>query len=150
MRQELRVGSERLLRTQRAASVRWIDTAVYWVLLLLAIVANFVVSVVLVPILLVLEGFGLFLILFFIGISFGWLFGYVLHSLEVHGKQHVIWSIFIPVLAIINVAIFTMLSNKLIGLLKLSTPVHDPLLIGVFYVAGFILPGAVQHVMKSQ
>ncbi len=150
---ELAVKTEEILKRAQKAKPWWIrhiDGALYWVLLLLAIVGNFVVSVVLVPFLLILEGAALYFSLFLIGISFGWIFSFILHSMEDLEKgQHILASVFIPSLAIINVGIFAILSNKLIFLLNLATPPHNPFLVGGVYVLGYVLPGSVNHLRKK-
>jgi len=129
---------------------RSIEVALYWVFLFLVIVGNFIISVVLVPFFLVFRGFFLYFSLFFIGLSFGCLFGFILASLErMKTRQHIIWSIFIPALALINVGIFAVLSNKLIYLMKLSTPAHNPMLVGACYVFGYVIPSAILHLKKK-
>ena len=150
---ELAVRTEEILEKGQKSKPVWvlrIDSALYWVLLLLAIFANFVISVVLVPFLLILKGLALYFSLFFIGASFGLLFTFILHNIEkLEAHQHIIASVFIPCLALINVGIFAVLSNKLIILLKLATPPHNPLLVGAFYVFGYVLPGSIIHLRKK-
>jgi len=145
--------TEKIIRDAEVSKPSWvrnIDVALYWVFLFLVIIGNFVVSVVLVPFFLVFSGIALYFSLFFVGLSFGWLFGFILDSLErMQTRQHIIWSIFIPALALINVAIFAILSNKLIILLKLSTPPHNPFFVGAFYVLGYVLPSAIMHLKKK-
>lgn len=121
-------------------SIRFIDASLPWVLLFLSVLGNFIVSVVLVPMLLILKGWLLYLVLFLIGSSFGWAFGFILHSVQKIRKPLIILPVFIPSLALINVGIFAVLSNRLISLLHLSTPPHNPLIVGASYVLGYILP----------
>jgi len=150
---ELAVRTEEILRhaeQRKPGWVRNVDSALYWVLLIIAILGNFVVSVVLVPFLLILKGAALYFSLFFIGASFGWVFSFILHNLEkLQKEQHIIASVFIPALAVINVGIFAVLSNKLIILLKLATPPHNPFLVGAVYVFGYVLPGSIAHLRKK-
>lgn len=150
---EFAVKTERVLNAgeqKKSAWVQNIDSALYWVLLFISIIANFIISVVLVPFLLILKGWSLYFSLLFIGLSFGWLFSFILHNLEkIQKEQHIIASVFIPCLALINVGIFAVLSNKLIILLKLATPPHNPLFVGAFYVFGYVVPGAISHIRKK-
>ncbi len=150
---ELAVRTEEILRHAEQRKPSWIrnvDNALYWVLLIIAILGNFVVSVILVPFLLILKGAALYFSLFFIGASFGWMFSFILHNLEkLQKEQHIIASLFIPALAVINVGIFAVLSNKLIILLKLTTPPHNPFLVGAVYVFGYVLPGSIAHLRKK-
>ena len=145
--------TEQILQRAEKSKPFWIqnvDKALYWILLFLAIVGNFVISVVLVPFLLILKGASLYFSLFFVGASFGWVFSFILHHLQrLQKEQHVIASIFIPCLALINVGIFAALSNKLIILLKLTTPPHNPFLVGAVYVLGYVIPGSISHLLKK-
>jgi len=151
---ELIAKTEAILQQAEAQKPKWIravDRALYWTLLLLAVVGNFVVSVALVPIFVAIEGWALYFILFFIGASFGWLFSFILIVMEKwQPKQHIIASIFIPSIALINVAIMAALSNKLIGALELATLPHNPALVGGGYVLGYVLPYAVLHVRTKK
>jgi len=149
---DIAVKTEQILRTAEKIKPMWIrnvDKSLYWMLLFLAIAGNFVISVVLVPFLLILEGLPLYFSLFFIGLSFGWMFSFILHHIELSKGQHIVAAIFIPALAIINVGIFAALSNKLIIMLKLATPPHNPFIAGAVYVLGYVLPGAISHFKKK-
>lgn len=150
---DIAARTERILQRaelRKSGWVRAIDKGLYWTLLFVAIVGNFIVSVVLVPFLLMFKGWPLWFSLFFIGASFGWLFSFILHSLEkLEVRQHIIASIFIPALALINVGIFAVLSNKLIAIMELTTPPHNPFIVGGMYVFGYVLPYSVLHVMKK-
>ncbi len=145
--------TEQILNSAQKAKSRWmrfIDSSLYWILLFIAIIGNFIISVVLVPFLLTFKGAPLYFTLFFVGITFGWMFSFILHNLEqLKNKQHIVASVFIPALALINVGIFAILSNKLIILLKLSTPPHSPFLIGAAYVFGYVIPEAVSHLKRK-
>jgi len=133
----------------KPAWIRHVDGSLYWVMLFLAVVGNFILSVVLVPFLLTLKGASLYATLLLVGASFGWMFSFILHNIESLRKgQHIIASIFIPCLALINVGIFAVLSNKLIILMNLTTPPHNPFLVGAVYVLGYVIPGAVMHLKK--
>ena len=134
---------------RKSVWVRRIDSSLFWLLLVIAIVGNFCVSVILVPFFLIMKGATLYGSLFFIGMSFGWLFSFILHSIEqVQKKRKIIASIFIPSIALINVGIFAILSNRLIEILQLSTPLHNPAFIGAMYVLGYIIPDALAHLKK--
>ena len=139
-----------LARAKITPIVRTVNNLLYWILLVIAIVGNFVVSVVLVPFLVSLKGAGLYFILFFIGLSFGLVFGFILHSIEdLRPRKHVIAGIFIPAIAIINVAMMAILSNKLIMIMKLETPEHAPAVVGAVYVLGYIVPEIIGHFLKK-
>jgi hypothetical protein len=134
----------------KSAGMRFLDSSLYWILLFIAIIGNFIISVVLVPFLLAFKGASLYVTLFLVGISFGWMFSVILHNIDqLKNNQHIVASIFIPALALVNVGIFAILSNKLIILLKLSTPPHNPFLVGAVYVLGYVIPEAVSHLKRK-
>ncbi|OYT32549.1 hypothetical protein B6U93_01325 [Candidatus Woesearchaeota archaeon ex4484_78] len=133
-------------KQKRKPIIKNINTLLYWTLLIISIIGNFIISVVLVPFLLILKGPALYFSLFFLSLSFGYLFSFVLHSIEeLQPKQYIIAHIFIPSIALINIAIITVLSNKLILLLKLTTPFHNPLLVGMAYFVGYLTPEALKY-----
>ncbi len=150
---DLAVKTQEILRRAEKRKSYWvklIDSSLYWLLLFIAIVGNFIVSVVLVPILLIESGWPLYVSLFFIGASFGWDFSFIIHSLEKIEKQHhIIASIFIPALALINVGIFAVLSNRLIVLMHLPTAPHNAFLVGAVYVLGYVLPDSFSHFRRK-
>jgi len=150
---DLAVKTEAILRRAEQRKPRWVkvvDTALYWTLLFLAIVGNFVISVVLVPFLLIMKGWPLYFSLVFVGASFGWLFSFILMNIEkLETSQHIMASIFLPALALINVGIMAVLSNKLIVMMKLSTPPHNPLIVGGVYVLGYIIPYGILHAQNK-
>lgn len=126
--------------------IRFVDFSLYWVLLVVAILANFVLSVTLVPFLMTMEGIALYSILFIIAVTFGFLFSQILHAIELlHPRQHLVLGILIPSIALINFAILTLLSNKLIIALQLNTAAHNPWVVGLVYVVGYGLPEALTH-----
>lgn len=134
-----------LAKGKRATT--FFDKFVYWSGLLLAILGNLIVSVVLIPFLLAMQGIYLYLTLAIIGLSFGALFEFLLTSLErIMKKEYVIASIFIPAIAIINIYVMAILSNKLALMLRMSETFHSPLLISLAYVGSFMMPYAVRKV----
>jgi len=128
-------------REKKPGKIKMLDEITYWVFLLLAVVGNFILSVVLVPFMLILSGFYLFAILFIIAFAFGILLTALLKEIQkIETKQHIIPIVFIIAIALINVYIITVFTNKLEVLLQLSTPAHSPVLISATYVAAFVIP----------
>ncbi len=118
-----------------------LDKFVYFFVLFTAIAGNFIVSVVLVPFLLIMGGFYLYMTLFFIGLAFGALFNVIINYLEkLESRHHIIAGFFIPVLALINMYIITNLSNHLVTLMQLRTLLHNPVIVSITYIVGFIVP----------
>lgn len=126
---------------KKSRFVGWLDDALIWISLLIAIVGNFLMSVVLVPFLLILSGGYLYAILLASGVAFGTLFTVILKAIEeMKTEKHIITGVFIPVFGLINMYIIARLSNKLITVLQLKTSEHSPALVSMIYVFAFILP----------
>lgn len=147
-RAEVRRAADILAHAEalKSPSMKFLEQAAFWTALLIAIIGNFVISVVLVPFLLLLHGVGLYATVFIVGITFGLLFNVLIRYIENLGQgQHIIAGAFIPALALINIYIITRLSNSLEILLQLTTPPHSPAAVSVTYVAAFVLPYLYQH-----
>ena len=123
------------------SKIQNMDDLLYWIILILSILGNFIVSIVLVPFLVAIQGWPLYLSVFGIAATFGYLFSFILRELEhLHPRQKIIANLLIPAIALINVTIITLLSNKLILLLGLRTEFHHPLMISGTYVLGYVVP----------
>jgi len=120
--------------------VRKSNELLYWSLLVLSIIGNFIVCVSIIPIMLVMDTAPLLLIILLVGLSFGSLFTIVIKEIEdVDDKSHVIGSLFLPSLAIIIMYVVT----KLVNTLSLQTPLFQKqniILIPLVYVISFISP----------
>jgi len=135
--QKILAGAEQV----KSPFIKTLDSLIYWVALLIAITGNFILSVVLVPFMLILSGYMLYLTIFVVGISFGSLFTIIFGYLrKLETTHHIIAGIFIPAIAMINIYIITNLSNKLIEILELNTIKHDPLSISFTYIISFVAP----------
>lgn len=128
-------------REKKSKKIIFLDELTYWVFLLIAVAGNFIISVILVPFMLILTGFYLFAVLFVIAFAFGILLNALLKEIQkIESKQHIIPIIFILAIALINVYIITVFTNKLEILLQLATPAHSPVLISATYVFAFVIP----------
>ena len=75
------------------------------------------------------------------GVAFGAFFDLLIRDLEnIAQKEVIIAGIFLPVLALISVGFMVRFSNFLHESLRLSSPEHSPIIIGVVYAIAFILP----------
>ncbi len=128
--------------------IKLLDKAVYWFSLLLAITGNFVISIALIPELLVLEGFQLYLIIATLGISFGMLFELLVRTIEnLKAKHHLFLSIITPLLAVTN---FVVISGNMKMLVGIDNP-QNPVIVGIVYALSFILPySAYQLFLKNR
>lgn len=128
-----------------------IDKVVYWAGLFLAILGNFFISVLLIPFLVLMKSYYLYLALLFLGVTFGWLFSVLINDIEaIKSGQHIVAWIFIPAIGIINIYIMANLSNRIASLLEISTGIHNAPAVSVVYVISFMFPYALSKWLKRQ
>jgi len=121
--------------------IKKIDKLAYWSTLIVAIIGNFIISIVLIPFLILLKSFPVYLIIAIIALPFGFLFQLIIKDVEkTIKKRYIMLNIFIPAIAIINMYYMTSFSNYLNSLFGLPPIKHNPLLVGLIYVIAFVLP----------
>lgn len=123
--------------------IKLLDKAVYWISLAVAIAGNFIISIALMPFLLALSGFRLFLFIITLGVSFGLLFELLVRGIEgLEAKHHLFLGITIPIVALAN---FVIISDNLKKFIGIESP-HDPTIAGAVYGISFILPYISSHI----
>lgn len=127
-------------KANKHPKIKILDKSVYWISLIAAIIGNSVISFSLIPFLLAMESFQLYIIIITIGVSFGLLFELLIRTIEhLEAKHHIFLGIIIPLIAIINVIIIVTISNALEKIINIENP-HNPLLAGIAYAIAFMLP----------
>ncbi len=112
---------------------------IYWLALLVTIVANFLVTVVVILFLITLPLPLLYLIVILIAFGFGSLLLLLLKDIRRLDPEHyVLISIFFPSMAFINVFIITTVANIMKVSLDLVIP--NPLAVSLVYVYAFSAP----------
>jgi len=129
----------------KSKKILFLDSIIYWVVLFAALIGNFVISIILIPFMLALQGIRLYVIIFVIGIAFGALFDLLIRNIErIQKKDIIIAGLFLPALALINVSLMVKFANFIQEILKVGIK-HDPIIISIVYVIGFVLP----YMLKS-
>ena len=119
---------------------KFLDKRIYWILLVIIVVANFAISIALVPVLMTLKGFNLYFVIIILGLVFGLLFELVIRSIEhLEKKHHIFLVIFIPLIALVNILIISKIANNLMLILSI-TNAQKPIIIALIYAASFVLP----------
>ncbi len=126
--------------------IQLLTTLTYWTILLLAILGNFLLTVAITPMIVVLPDTYAVIAMALIGIAFGSLIDNLLQNAGQCTGQKVIAEVFIPVIGLITTHILITLSNSLAVSLKL--PTREPLLISAVYVLAFSIPHVVFKVRK--
>ena len=131
-------------------AIKFLDKIVYWIALIVAIIGNFIISIVLIPFLFALRPFNLYLIVITIGISFGLLFELLIRSIN-HLKthHHLFFGFIIPAIAIVNIFIITNISNKVKEIIPVANS-QNPFVVSVVYSIAFIIPYFVYHVFLKE
>ncbi len=134
---------------------RRLNPLIYWIALLVAIIGNFIVSVILIPFLLVLQGSVLYAIIILLGVVFGALFSLLLRDIEQVSSQKniVIGWVFIPAIAAINIYVVANIANQLREIIIKSAILQNPVVISITYVLAFIAPYIIAQIyfsMKKQ
>ena len=118
----------------------FLEKRIYWILLMVIIVANFSISIAFIPMLIAFKGILLYFLIIILGITFGLLFELVIRSIEhFERKQHIILAFLIPLTALINAFIISNISNNLNKDIGINN-FHNPFAIGIIYAASFVLP----------
>jgi hypothetical protein len=116
------------------------DKFVYWLALIVSIAGNFVISIVLIPVLITLKSTLLYAVIAILGLVFGFLFSLLMGDIGELDKRHnVISGIFIPTIAVINMFVFVNLSNYLSKLMIIENK-QNPVLVSIIYVFFFSAP----------
>ncbi|MBW2989254.1 hypothetical protein KY358_02950 [Candidatus Woesearchaeota archaeon] len=135
---------------QKPSGLRFLDTVIYWVLLIVAIIGNMVIAVILVPFLLTFKRVPLYLTIIILAAMFGFLFDQLIRDIKNLENKHMIvaWA-FIPALATINTYYMTSFSNHLTRTFDLALPPHSPVIVSLAYVSAFMLPYILQNLLGS-
>ena len=116
----------------------------------MAIIGNFIIAVVLIPFLLTLNSFQLYLIIVTIGIAFGLLFELLIRSItHLRTGHHLFFGFLMPIVAIINIFIITNIANYFEKVFLIKN-VHSPLVVAIVYAVAFIMPYAVYHLFLKE
>ncbi len=124
---------------------------VYWLSLVISIIANMVVSVVLIPFMLAVNNaVTLYSIVALLALSFGFFFNLLLTDIEhIDPRHHVIAGIFIPALALINILIVVNVTNVIDKVLFGAQFSQNEMAIALVYVVAFIAPYLVSILIEK-
>ncbi len=120
---------------------------VFWSALVVIIFANLVVSLVMIPFLIVLNQIVLYALIVILAGTIGFLYNFLITDIGYLKRKHHLWAgIIIPLLALANVAVMVLVSNRLITDLQVNNPPHNAWLAAVIFAAAFILPYVIDQI----
>jgi hypothetical protein len=129
------------LCNDKSRTVLFSNKVVFWAVIFLMILGNFILSMAIVPFLLVINKLTLDILIIIIGLAFGALFDTVVVDMRTVDRKHqLIAGLVIPIVALINISLMTQAANSLNNLLRFSAIRQDPYTISILYVIAFILP----------
>ncbi len=132
-------NTEKLLKYNENSSKK-MQIMLYWFIIFAMIFLTLLISVWLIPLFMVLEGWVVFVLLFVLGLAFGAMFNNLIIHLEHLNKKHyVIAGLLIPVVAIASLFIIVKAAAYTSALFNLSIR-QNPLEVSLFYVVGFLIP----------
>jgi len=136
-------------KEKKSPKVKFLDSVIYWVLLIVAIIGNMVIAIILIPFLLAFKKIPLYFVIIILAAMFGFLFDQLIRDIKNLENKHLITAwIFIPALAIINTYYMASFANHLTRTLGLSLTLHSPILISIIYVFAFILPYIIHNIIE--
>ncbi len=123
---------------------------VFWSAILVIVFANIIVSIALVMFLIVLENWVLYSLIIIMALLVGILYNFLITNIgHLEQKHHILASILIPSLSLLNIIGMVILANKFITSLKIEKA-HDPLFIGFLFAAAFIVPYLISRITEQQ
>jgi len=111
----------------------------YWIGLVVITTCNLLVAMFLVPFLMILSQWPMYLLVVSIALVFGLLFNLIIRDIDIERRHHILAVAFIPLITIINLFLMTVVANKLDALFNLNIQ-HSPTVISLLYAVVFLLP----------
>jgi hypothetical protein len=128
--------------------IKVLDSSVYWLFLVVAILGNLAVSIILVPFMFFFTGIPLYSIVAILGIVLGLFLDHLIHDMEhLVAKHHIMAGLFIIALGIVTIVYMTFFAKNLIRVAGLSTQ-QDPVIIGTVYTIALIIPYLSTKIMR--
>jgi len=122
---------------------------IYWTVLLVLTISNFLVAVFLIPILLAISTIKFYFLIAALAFIFGLFFDLLIRDIEhLKTKHHVFAAVFMPVMAVLNLFVMIGVTNKLVDILKIGQH-EDPIFASFIYVFVFMLPYVINTIREE-
>jgi len=119
----------------------------FWSALVVIIFANLLISLVLIPFLIVLDSWILYFTIAVLALIIGFLYDLLVTDIKIlERKHHLLAGLIIPILALINIVVMVLVSNRFIADLKLQNQPHNPWILGVVFAVALIMPYLVNRI----
>jgi len=120
---------------------------VFWSAMVVIVFANLLVSLILIPFMIALDRFFLHAIVVVLAGTVGFLYNFLITDIgHLEKKHHILAGIIVPVLALANMIIMVIISNRFIEKLEIQIEQHNPWLTAGIFAVAFILPYIIDRI----
>ncbi|MFH0701141.1 MAG: hypothetical protein V2A62_01760 [Candidatus Woesearchaeota archaeon] len=128
---------------------RVFSRVVFWTMIIVIIIANLIISLVLIPFLVFLNSWALYSVTALLGVMIGFVYNFLITSVK-HLKwhHHLLSGIILPLIALANMVLVVLVSNRYVEK-SLLTQDNNPWIIGIVFVVAFILPAVVSWIVRK-
>jgi hypothetical protein len=114
---------------------------VFWSALVVIIFANLIVSLIMVPFLIVMNQWMMYLMVVVLAGTIGFLYNFLITDIgHLEKKHHISAGIIVPILAILNMVIVVIISNRFILELDIKNSPFNPFIVSGVFAVAFIVP----------
>ena len=111
---------------------------VFWSSLIVVVIANFLVSLMLIPFLIVLNRLVLYSVIVILALVMGFLYTFLIRDIgHLDKKHHISASIILPLIAVANIVVMVIASNRFITDVQAENGPHSPWLAAVVFAIAF-------------
>ena len=136
------------IQTARSKEHRKADVVAFWTFLSMALLSNFFLSFIIVFLIVFLYDAMLFVLLAIIGLSFGILYSFFLHSLKTFSQHHVYAKVFMLLTGGINVVYIVTTTAIVMEFVELPFRKIDVVLFSLTYFAAYLLPYTIKLIFQ--
>ncbi len=122
---------------------------IFWSSLVVIIFGNLLVSLVLIPFLIVFSKWMLYSVVILLAATIGFLYSFLVKDIgHLKKKHHISAGIIIPLIALANMVMMVLFSNKFIKGIKINTEPHNPWLVAIIFAVAFIVPYVISQIRE--
>ena len=119
----------------------FVNVVVFWTVVLVMVIGNFIISLLLIPFLLIINKIALDVVVVILGLAFGSLFNLLMTDLKyIERKHYILGGLLIPVLALVNISAMVKVAEAMNEVLRVGIVREDPIFVSSLYAIAFILP----------
>ena len=134
------IKAESILEKEKEHDVHF-SKIVFWSALIVIIFANLIVSLILIPFSIVLRETILYAIIIILAGTIGFLYNFLITDIgHLEKKHHLAAGIIIPIIALANILVMVLVSNRFITEIEINNPPHNPWIVAIVFAISFVIP----------